>query len=592
MPAFLLRRLPIALTFFTCLAFASFCGAQTTGSGIVGSGTSTGSGTGSGTDTGSGATTTTYGPTDTDLGGGTVTLVSAIFNGGTVSNGTIDASSDYTGTSGEVTAVLTGTASLTVTATESFTLSAANTFTGATTVTGNGKLVVGHSLALQNSSLQRISQIDFGNLTAATLGGLSGSGNGVLANGSAAAVALSVGNNNAATTYSGALSGAGSLTKIGSGTLTLGNDNTYTGGTTVSAGTLQLGNAGGSGSVAGDITNNAALIFNRSDDYTFNGVISGTGAVTNNGLIVRLGQAQTYTGETNVAHGFLVLPTTVDQGLSASTQVTVASGAYFDISNHATTLAGLTGAGTVYSFGGTAGHLTVATSETQTFSGTLGGGYANFALTKSGAGTLTLSGDLNNYTQGTTISAGTLLANNTSGSATGTGAVTVNSGGTLGGGGFIGGLTTFESGAHLAPGNSPGTLTFTGGLILDAGSILDFQLGTASDLIRVSGGILTGPSSGTVTLNLTDSGGFSAGTYTLFDYTGAAVDNFDAHDFTLGTTLPGYSYSFAVSGSALQLTATAIPEPATVGLGLGVVAFLSALTLRRRQLARRERCRA
>src|SRR5690606_7742699 len=100
-----------------------------------------------------------------------------------------------------------------------------------------------------------------------------------------------------------------------------------------------------------------------------------------------------------------------------------------------------------------------------------------------------------------------------------TGGFTLGSSQTLGGGGSIAGLTTIGSGAALAPGSSPGTLTFTNGLTLDAGAILNFELGTVSDLIAVTGGTLTGPSAGTVTLNLSDSGGFAAGTYTLFDYT-------------------------------------------------------------------------
>jgi autotransporter-associated beta strand protein len=91
-----------------------------------------------------------------------------------------------------------------------------------------------------------------------TLGGLSGSGNLLLEDNATTPnkVALSVGNDNASTTYSGTLSGAGSLVKVGTGTLALTGTNTYGGGTTVSDGLLEIGSinalpAGGSLTIDG-----------------------------------------------------------------------------------------------------------------------------------------------------------------------------------------------------------------------------------------------------------------------------------------------------------------------------------------------------
>ena len=140
-----------------------------------------------------------------------------------------------------------------------------NTYSGTITVvpmsSGNGGSYVGNnsSLALQNATLDlsggNNSNQQFGSsplvfatgIGSATLGALVGSANVVLtgynetthAYGSDA-IALSIGNNNTSTTYSGIISGGGSLTKIGSGTLTLSGANTYTGNTTISAGTLAL----------------------------------------------------------------------------------------------------------------------------------------------------------------------------------------------------------------------------------------------------------------------------------------------------------------------------------------------------------------
>jgi len=132
-------------------------------------------------------------------------------------------------------------------------LSGTNTFNG-TTVIANGVLSLSNSLALQNSTLNYNNQggtLDFGSLTAATLGGLSGAQNLTLNNFSSAALALTVGNNNFSNYYSGVLSGTGSLTKNGSGTWVLNGANTFTNSVNVSTGVLQLNSSG-------VISNNAA----------------------------------------------------------------------------------------------------------------------------------------------------------------------------------------------------------------------------------------------------------------------------------------------------------------------------------------------
>ena len=259
------------------------------------------------------------------------------------------------------------------------------------------------------------------------------------------------------------------------------------------------------------------------------------------------------------------------------------SGAALDLNGNAQAIGSLKGVSGSKVYLGS-GALTVGSDgASTTFAGNISdtGGLHNGtggSLTKVGAGTLTLSSD-NTYTGSTRIEAGTFLVN---GSLANT-AVSVFSGATLGGNGRIDGLTTIKSGARLAAGNSPGTLTFTAGLTLNDGAILDFELGTASDLIRVTGGTLS--STGTITVNLFDSGGFTAGTYTLIDATGATLTSIGATTFELGTVIAGYDYTFTQAGNLFQLIATsAIPEPAAFAYlaGLGILA-LAVFQRRKRQ---------
>jgi autotransporter-associated beta strand protein len=123
------------------------------------------------------------------------------------------------------------------------TLSGSNTFTGPTVVEA-GTLLLGNSSALSASTFDTASAgtLSFGSLTSATFGGLSGSGGLVLENAdpTPAAVTLSLGGGNTASSYGGNLSGAGGLEKVGTGTLTLSGTNSYSGNTAVNAGTLAI----------------------------------------------------------------------------------------------------------------------------------------------------------------------------------------------------------------------------------------------------------------------------------------------------------------------------------------------------------------
>jgi autotransporter-associated beta strand protein len=201
-------------------------------------------------------------------------------------------------------------------------------------------------------------------------------------------------------------------------------------------------------------------------------------------------------------------------------------------------------------------------------------------LTKTGPGILDLKAS-NTYAGTTSVNAGTLLANNTSGSATSNGAVVVNAGATLGGSGFITGAVTFLDGT-LSPGNSPGTLTL-GSTTFTAGSQLLFDLDTPNviggginDLTEVNGNLLL---AGTLAIN--PLAGFGAGTYRLFDYTGSYSNQ--------GLSITGLSGDFlailddSIPGQ-VNLNVAAVPELSTVVLlGLGAVGMV--LGARRRRAA-------
>ena len=100
------------------------------------------------------------------------------------------------------------------------------------------------------------------------------------------------------------------MTKAGAGTLNISGVSSYTGNTTISAGTLQISAAGqlGSGNYAGNIANSGTLEYSSSANQSFTGVISGSGALTKdiNASVLTLGASNTYTGVTTISDGTLI----------------------------------------------------------------------------------------------------------------------------------------------------------------------------------------------------------------------------------------------------------------------------------------------
>lgn len=133
-------------------------------------------------------------------------------------------------------------------------------------------------------------------------------------------------------TVFGAVKGGCSVTSDGPGTVILANNNNYTGGTTINAGILQVGNGGGAGSLSGVglinvVNTNSILTFNTSGSFAYgsgaNGVISGAGnvIVQGGGYIKAIG-ANTYTGWTLISSGTIFQPLEGQDGGLTSSVVT------------------------------------------------------------------------------------------------------------------------------------------------------------------------------------------------------------------------------------------------------------------------------
>jgi len=359
------------------------------------------------------------------------------------------------------------------------TLSGANTYTGGTQI-GGGFLVLNNIAALQNSTLDYNNYggaLSFGTLTSATLGGLQGAQDLALTNTSSAAVAVTIGSS-LDTTYSGNLSGTGSLVYNGTGNFSLTGNNIYTGGTTVNAGTVSLGvsNATGTGPVA---VTNGILALDFSGTYSFGGLTLAGGtlrfgpgittdlsthtitfgvgggtidtgannvvfgnAIGNSGVggLIKVGAgnltlsgADTYTGDTQISNGFLVL-------------------------NNAAALQNST-----LDYDSSGGTLSFGTLASATFGGLKGTQNLALTNTNSAAVALTVNGSLNTTYTGNLSDTGSFTDN-------GTGTVT------LGGNNTYSGVTTINDGTLVLTGNTSNLL----GGVVDNATLVFNQAATSS----------------------------------------------------------------------------------------------------------------
>lgn len=325
--------------------------------------------------------------------------------------------------------------------------------------------------------------------------------------------------------FGGVLSGGGTLLKQSPGTLKLTAINSFSGPITVAAGTLEAGiatttgdaSALGSGASTLNVNAGATLLFSTG---------SRTAGYHRGAVNVRGGTITFNTDDNSLASGntltFDIAPGTINgSGLwrmrdANATVAVTAAGSGSTISVASLRLTTSNGNHTFnIADGANAADLTV--------SSIVSGHFGGEKITKSGAGTLVLSGN-NTYTGGTTVSAGTLLLMNAAGSGAGTGATTVATGATLGGTGTASGVVTVSG--TLAPGSGIGTLS-TGALTLAAGSSAAFEVATSTglaDAVHVTGDVTLGGGA----LNLTDlAPGVATSKITLITYTGALTGTFN-----------------------------------------------------------------
>lgn len=416
----------------------------------------------------------------------------------------------------EFAGVISGSGGLTKQGTGIFRLSGVNTYTGPTTINdGTLELAINDALADQTAvTVNMPGNLSLIGTVSDTIGSLAGDGTVMLGTGT-----LTTGADNTSTLFSGVISGAGSVVKVGTGTWTLTGINTYLGGTAINGGTVAISDdsnlgdpSGGLSFDGGTLLTNAAIMSARDVvlnagggtidtngfDSTFSGIFSGPGQLTKDGAgTLVLSGVNTYTGGTAINGGILSVGSDVNLGgpmgpiifnggtLLTTGPVTSARsisvnilGGTIDTNGFDSSFSGpvvgpgdftKAGAGTLTFSGplmGYTGNTTImagilevdTTADNTSLSGDISG---PGGLTKTGLNTLTLTGNLDAYTGDTVIDNGILEIDTTAGNTMLNGAVS-----------GAGNLT--KSGLNTLTLNGMGT--WTGATLIEAGTL---QLGTA-----------------------------------------------------------------------------------------------------------------
>lgn len=311
----------------------------------------------------------------------------------------------------------------------------------------------------------------------------------------------------------GEQNGVGKITKVGAGTMALTGANTYTGVTTINEGTLQIGNAGTTGTLgSGSVVNNATLSFYRTDNSTFSGTMTGTGTlqVAKGGTLILASGANVTQGSISGGDGNVASAGAGNFTVQAGASLTATSSFY--LGNQASQ------AGTLNQTGGTVnlststgdniriGHWPSESSVYNLSGGTLNAINTDTTLSWDGTGTVAVSGGIANL-RGVKFNRGT-----------GTGGGTLNLSGTgtlnLGAGGIYDGSTAANSIAINFSGGTLGSLaawTSSLGITLTNTTTIDTTGGNIglSGILTSTGGITK---AGAGILTLTGANTYAGGT--------------------------------------------------------------------------------
>jgi autotransporter-associated beta strand protein len=432
-------------------------------------------------------------------------------------------------------------------------LGGVNTYTGPTTIAGGATLVMLSPGSIATSSGANLAgagatfDISGGGINQ-TIKDLSGVAGSTVALGGST---LTVGTANS-TTFAGVIAdgglwggSGGSLVKVGTGTLTLAGNNTYTGGTTINGGLINFSSlanfgtgmitlaGGGLQWAAGTTTDISSKLLllgasggtfdTNGNNVTFASALSGTGGITKAGNgVLTLAAANTYSGGTTVTGGLInfAAANNFGSGLVALNGggLQWASGNTTDISSK---LAPLGAGGGTFDTNGN--NITLASAIT-------GSG----GLTKQGTGLLNLTGN-NTFTGGTTVSAGTLAVNGSLASG-----VTVGPAGTLGGNGTVTGLVT--NNGIIAPGNSIGTLNINGSFVQAAGGTYQVEVNISGQGDRINATGTAFLQGGTVQVLAQPGSYANSTTYTIVRATGGVSGAYSGVTSNFAFLTPSLSY--------------------------------------------------